>query len=242
MTKLVDLYKMLPDTFKLDAVFSQLSSKVSRRTINRQIKTFINTKKLVRLESNIYAKSTADRFKVAQYFYGGYIGFSSALYLYGLKNEVDDVVYVCIEEHMKARSISHTELKPIYLGRMCFGTVFLNNVLVSSYAKTVFDMLHKPKYANLFDLFRALRERTLSKKDLKELLYYVSIANNLSTTRRIGYSLDGIASEWFIKKLQKLNTRKGKSFFIRKRHVNLSKEWLLYDDVGIERWKYGIQS
>ncbi len=241
MTKLVDLYGMLPDMFRSNVVYNQLASKVSRRTINRQIKILVNVKKIIRLEKDIYVKSNIDRFKAAQYLYGGYIGFSSALYLHGLKNEVEEIVYTCVNKYAKARHINYTLLKPIYLGEMCFGTTYINNILVSSYAKTVFDMLHRPKYSNLFDLFRALQEQKLSKKDMNELIYYVTVAKNLSTTRRIGYSLEGLTPNWFITKLQKLNIDRGKSFFIRKTPVNLNKKWSLYDDIGINKWKYGIQ-
>jgi predicted transcriptional regulator of viral defense system len=234
MTKILDLYKRLPDVFSVKAVARELGT-VSVRTIDRHISGYVKEGKVLKMKNGLYAKTSADQFDMALQLYKGYIGFSSALYLHRLKNEVEDYVYVCTEVAGTPTQFGGSIVVPVYLGRMCFGTTLINGVLVSTYPKTIFDMLYRPRYASFFDLYRAIRQRELSTRELDELIYYIE-RSNLSTIRRAGYALEGVVPEKFIGRLRRLNSSKGKSFFLNKRAANFNKEWSIYDDVGVRRW------
>lgn len=236
MTNISDMYDLLPDIFNSTTIWHVIKSRISRRTFNRQLAGYIAQKRLIRLRAGAYAKSSADRFGVATYLYKGYVGFSSALYLHGLKNEVEDRVYACTTVHKSGTRFLGIDLLPIYLGALCFGTTLVEGVSVSTYAKTIFDMLYRPRYANYFDMYRALNTRKLSDADLKELLYYARKAN-LSTVRRMGYALEGLVPKRFCDELHKMDTGIGKSFFHHKVATGFSRRWLIYDDAHISRWK-----
>ena len=236
MSKIVTTYNDLPSIFKVSSLYKVLPKRASRRTIDRHLKKHVQQKMLLKMKRGWYAKVSANQFQVAMEVYRGYIGFSSALYLYGLKNEVEDRVYVCVDKKEKARMLGKVKILPVYLDGMCFGTSFLNEILISTYPKTIFDMLYKPKYANLYDLHRAINLRSFDKDELKELLYYLK-QSNISTIRRVGYVLEGIVPVWFIKEIMKLDNKVGKSFFLRKNAINFDKKWHIYDDVNVKRWK-----
>jgi predicted transcriptional regulator of viral defense system len=239
MTTILDSFDRLPDMFDVRSVAAAMGKKADARGIDRTLGRYVGRRLLVRLKNGVYAKASANQFTVAVYLYGGYIGFSSSLYLHGLKTEVDDKVTVCTRKRVAARRFGGIRLVPVPFSDFLYGTETLDGVVVSTYAKTLFDMLYKPAYADFFDFYRAINQKRPSKEGWAELLQYLERAN-LTTIRRAGYVLEGKAPEELVKRLSGLDTKKGKSFFVHKRAVNLSKKWRIYDDVNIARWKDAI--
>ncbi len=235
MTKISDTYVYLPDIFTSEELHSSMGKEITKRSINRILSGYVRKGLVARLKNNLYAKASADEFYVASASTGGYIGFSSALYLHGLKTEVEGSVYACVDNIQKKLHFLDTLIIPVHMPTMCYGTVIIGKVAVSNYPKTIFDMLFKPKYANFFDMYRALKYRNMDKKEWSLLLRYAE-RSNLTTIRRIGYSLEHLSPRWFSRRLFKLNKPSGKSFFYKKLAVNFSEKWLIYDDLNIKRW------
>jgi predicted transcriptional regulator of viral defense system len=86
-------------------------------------------------------------------------------------------------------------------------------------------------------MFRALKRRSLTRREWDELMYYLKMSNT-STVRRAGYALDCIAPAWFTKELNKLSDVKGGvSFFQSTRNEGFSRKWRIYGGFNITRWK-----
>ena len=238
MTKIIDFYDRLPNLIlasSLRAFFPQ----VSMRTIDRKMRGYVADGRLIKIKGNVYAKAAADQFDIAAQLYRGYIGLSSALYLHGLKTELEAIVYVCVPEVQKSLAFGNVTMTPIALGSLCYGTNYLKGVLVSSYPKTIFDMLFRPKHANFFDMYRAINMRMPTEDQWREVLGYLK-KSNISTVRRAGHAFDGIAPEWFLQELERINPKKGSSFFVKNRKDGFDKKWLIYDDIMVRRWMNAV--
>jgi predicted transcriptional regulator of viral defense system len=235
----LDGFGSLPDIFDARSVKLALGGRTSSRSVNRALRKYVDERLLVKLRNGVYAKTSANQFAVADYLFRGYVGFSSALYLHGLKTEVEDRVMVCTRKKYTARKFGRVTLTPVFFSDFLYGTETLGGVVVSTYAKTLFDMLYKPAYADFFDFYRAINQRAPGREAWAELLLYLERAN-LTTIRRAGYALDGKAPDWFTKKLSGMSAKVGKSFFARKKLVNFSRKWRIYDDANIMRWKDAV--
>lgn len=242
MTKLINI-DSLPETFKVSELIHSSGGKLTRRMINYSVSSLLKEKKLLRLKNGMYSK-TGDIFQIAYRLYGGYVGFSSALYLHGLKEEIEAVVYVCIAHNGKKSRVLDKIIEPVNMSENEYGTQIINSngkeILVSTYPKTIFDMLAKPKYASYFDMYKAMKIRRLTENEWKELLYY---AKNSNTTdiRRIGYALEGIAPARFTKELASLSTKGYRtSFFFKHEGKNYNSKWNIFDSLGVRRWVNAI--
>ena len=233
----------LPDTFNINRLSKLMHGKASKRMLNYAIVKLVKEKKLIKVKNGTYSK-VGDVFYIANRVYGGYIGFSSALYLYGLKNELDAVVYVCTKSSEKKLKILDKIIEPINMSEQQYGTQIVDlsgkDILVSTYPKTIFDMLAKPKYANYFDMYRAMTIRPLSRIEWKEFLFYVKSAN-ITTIRRAGYATEGIAPKWLTKKLNQLSKIGYRtSFFFKHKAKNYSSKWSIFDDLSMKSWYNGV--
>lgn len=239
MTKIIDIYGVLPEVFTATAIHAAYKKTATRRTIERTLRRYESSGAITKLKRGLYAKTTANQFSVALQVYIGYIGFSSALYLHGLKTELEANVYVCTHKAGKAVSFMNMRIVPINMGTFLHGTMMLKDVVVSTYAKTIFDMFYKPKYANFFDLFRALNHRPMVKEELLELLDYLKDAD-ISTIRRAGYILDSRTPQWFVEKVRKMSKKSGTSFLLHNITSNFNGKWRIYDDADVIRWSNAV--
>ena len=236
--------EMLPDIFNVGSVISLSRGQITRRSLSYAIARLLREKKLVKIKNGKYSK-TVDPFYVSAMIYNGYIGLSSALFMLGLKTEVEAEIYVCTEGGQgKATRFMDKTITPVNMSRQFYGASTVNyderDVLVSTYPKTIFDMLSKPAYANYFDMYRAMNLKPLSKAEWKYLSYYLCNSST-SDIRRGGYATDGIAPQWFTRKLKRLSDiRMGVSFFFKHRAINYSPKWKLYDDIGMARWNNAV--
>lgn len=236
--------EMLPEVFRVEEMLKLSGRSLTRRRLTYAISRLLEDKKLIKVINGVYSK-TGNVFYIAYKLYGGYIGFASALYLHGLKTEVEPTVYLCTaSHHAKAVKILGSVIETVDMREMQYGTTLIDvmgrQVRVSTYAKTLFDMLDKPRYANYFDMYRAINMRPLKKEEWKELFYY-SRNSSITTIRRIGYSMDGIAPSWFTKALHDISLRGYRtSFFFKHVAENYSGKWNLFDDLGTIRWRNAV--
>jgi len=228
----------IPDAFDFNRMLKILPKAITRRQFAYFVNNAVRKGELVRIVRGKYAKKSANPFKIALFLFHGYIGFSSALYLLGLKEEIERVIYVGTSRNSPRVRFLNKEIVPVNLSALLYGTQFINGLVVSTYAKTIFDMFYRPKYASFFDLYRALNRKSLSREEWKELLHYCT-KSNVSTIRRIGYALEEKAPKWFTGALLRISDEHGGvSYFMRKGSKGkFSKKWHLYDDIDVLRWK-----
>lgn len=237
MNKIINI-EILPPVFNVEDIMA--GGKMTKRVVSYAINRYVREGKLFRIRRGVYSK-VANPFYIAATLYNGYIGFSSALYLYGLKTEVEANVMVCVPKNYKKTGFLDKLIFPVNLSKQFYGFSLLArgdlDIPVSTYPKTIFDMFYKPKYANFYDLYVAVNNRQLSDTEWKRLLYYVQ-NSNLSTVRRVGYGLEGKAPQWFTDKLLKRSKRGSRtSFFFAHKPVNHNAKWDIFDDIDVKRWE-----
>ncbi len=237
MRKKVYEYRELPALFTTSSIDHVLG--INKRRLNRLLESWIDGGEVVRLRNGIYARSDSNQFGIAAKLYNGYIGLSSALYLHGLKTELERIVYVCVSTKQRPCNFKNVKFMPIPISKQLYGTELHDGILISTYPKTIFDMLLKPRYANTFDMFRALNIRPFNNSEWKEVLLYAKDAN-LSTVRRMGLVFDGRAPAWFIKSLLSLARPVGRSFFRSKKTESYNDKWHIYDNFNIRRWENAV--
>lgn len=241
MNKIINLTS-LPEVFRVSQLLKTNRS-LTMRSLNYALNNYLKQKKLIKIKRDLYSK-TADPFYVASAIYNGYIGFSSALYLYRLKTEIENEIQICVPSNKPKTKFMDKTIVPINMADEFFGTSFEevsgNTILVSTFPKTVFDMFYRPRHANYHDLYRALNTRRLTEADWNKLLYYAK-SSNLATIRRIGYGLEKFAPERFLKTLNAISKKGGKTaYFFGDNAVNYNSKWGIFDSLNIKRWENAV--
>lgn len=154
-------------------------------TLKTTLSRLAGAGRIVRLKRGVYsANPPRDVFACGQAVFGGYLGFSSALYLHGLVEEMPFTVTVVTSGVSGLKQFGDFEFKAVALGEKAIGFQKLEGRVVSTRAKTLFDCLYLPRYSvseqKLFDAFRRAR---LSGKEMKEFSYYVEKFGGGAPTR-----------------------------------------------------------
>ena len=219
------------------------ASRASLRATDYAINRYVKEGRIIRVKRGMYARS-ANPFYIASMLFGGYVGFSSALYLHGLKPEIEATVTVCTQGHMVGTRFMDKLLLPVNMSDQFYGYKIIEaeglDIPVSTFPKIVFDMFFRPKHANFYDMYNAMNNREMSPVEWKALLHYAREAN-LATQRRMGYGLENKAPGWFTAKLLNLSKgRKKSSFFLGHRPDNYNPKWGIFDDINIRRWENAV--
>lgn len=233
---------IVPAIFRSSDI-TKIDKGASMRAIRYSLNSLLKTHKLLMVKKGVYSTS-ADPFFIAQNVFKGYIGFSSALYLLGLKNESEANVYVCIAENRKGIMLLGKNIVPVNMSRYFYGTKIVHrnesDILVSTLPKTLFDMFYRVKYGSFQDIYRALNNYSISDGEWKELLGY-ALSSNVTVARRVGYALESKAPPWFIADLlRKSDKPSGPSFFYEHTYENYNKKWNIFDSLNVKRWENGI--
>ncbi len=228
------LFRELPDVFSHRNVAAWMQDRAAFRLIAEWGKAGAIRK----AGRGIYAKVGGDAYLIASQVFGGYISFSSALYLRGLKTETEKRIFVAVSSAKKPLVLSSVTIIPVRMKGFVTGYGMVkrekHDLPVATMPKTLFDMCHRPGHADFYCMYRAMNWNPFAKEDWEELLGYARMAP-LSTVRRIGYITEGKAPAWFIKKLEKLNKPMGVSFLYGK-GGHYDRKWRIYDEQRVRRW------
>ncbi len=152
---------------------------------------------ITRLKRGVYLVNYPDKqmsediFIVAQDIFNGYIGFSSALYLYGAVDEFPSVIYVCTAKKSISITVNNIRLRAVSLGKRATGMITYKDYFVSSKAKTLYDCFYRPELSGGYStILSAVSRLQLTASDWKEFIFYVEKFGNPSFSRKIGFLLD----------------------------------------------------
>jgi predicted transcriptional regulator of viral defense system len=228
------LYAELPPIF----THKNLSSVLSMRASYRLIREWVSGSLAIKIGRGVYAKAASDPYYISSRGLGGYLSFSSSLYVRRLKNETESRIFVAVPSASKGFSLPGVEAVPVGMGKFFFGDETLERnglpLRIATYAKTLFDMCHRPRYADFYSMYRAMNWKPFSSSDWEELARYCAMAP-LSTLRRVGYIVEGKAPKKVLRKLESLNSSGGVSFLFG-RGGEYSSKWRLYDSQNVRRW------
>ncbi len=144
-------------------------------TLKTTLSRLCKSNRIIRLKRGVYsANPIRDAFAAAQYIYSGYLGFSSALYVHKLITELPFSIMIVTMYKSASKSVGAYEFRAIALKEKAIGFENMENLTVSTRAKTLFDCLYLERYSVERDkLIEAYRAARLSTTELKEFDSYV---------------------------------------------------------------------
>lgn len=132
-------------------------------------------------------------YKIALSLYKGYIGFSSALKLYGLIEYEPFTIYVVTKIKSRTFKLGQYTFKAVSMGKRATGETYFNGLYLSTLEKTFFDCFYRPQYASYSDLAKALY---LNKGcNWEQLIEYFQRFASDSLCQRSGYILSILKKE-----------------------------------------------
>ena len=233
-------------------ILSEIARKkglMKQSTLRKTMHSLSKKGVLVRILRGTYLvkkDSAFNPYVVARYLSpGAYVGFESAMSIYGYKTAVSSTIKVATSgKALAIKRISGYKYVMIPMGEMAFGSVFINGAAVSSKAKTLFDCLYKPGHVDDFGAVLAMA-RDMGKNDYSEFMEYASLVNSTVFLERTGMILEAakasgeITGKIFgrIKKPVVSTLKPGKH--TDKLQGKYSAKWHIYDNVGLgemSRW------
>jgi len=209
------------------------------RSLNVIMHRLCSRKKLLRLKKGLFyvlrpgEKEIDDIYEVALAIYPGYLGFSTALELKGLIDEVSFTVYVITSRTRGKRQIGRYEIKAIPFGERTVGYERIGKYEISTTAKTIYDCLKRPQYAGGYQ--KVLKATYYAEINWEEFLYYLEKFEDPAFFRKTGYLLEMLKREtkknvpnWVLEKLN----RPGKMAWLGKGKGVHNKKWNIMDCIG----------
>lgn len=208
---------------------------------------------LIRLKRGVYMVGgpkggLEDVFYAAQTIFDGYLGFSTALNLHGLMDELPFTVYVVTVKVSGSRRLGSHEIKAVALGKRALGIERKGDYWISSVPKTIYDSLYLPEYGGGYPL--ALKAIHLAKMDEAgwgEFLSYVEKFESDASCQKTGYLLELLSRKTGTPVPDSVIERLGKSvrsvvYLGKGKGGVYDKKWKLVDCIGEGRllsWWHG---
>ena len=160
----------LCDAFTLKTILSRLNKR----------------KKILRLKRGVYSTNPLkDAFAAAQATFGGYLAFSTALYLHKIISETPFTIYVATTNTSLSKTVGQYVFKAVALGEKAVGFERKEIYVLSTKPKTLFDCIYLSKYSveeeKLTDEFK---EAELNSKEWKEFNIYVKKFVNIKNRNK----------------------------------------------------------
>ena len=164
------------------------------RTLKTTLSRLNKSGRIIRLKRGAYSTSPMqDPFACAQAAFGGYIGFSSALYIHKLISELPFGISVVTRDVSKTKTIGQYEFRAVALKEKAIGFETRGPYVVSTRAKTLFDCICLPRYAVDFQkMIDAYAASPLSIKERREFDGYVGKFARGNVAKRIKAARDAL--------------------------------------------------
>lgn len=225
----------------------------TRNTVRKTIVPLIKKNYLLRLKKGLYLilderGGIEDPMALGEYIFGGYLGLSTALYIYGLIEEQPFTVYVVTENQSRSRTIGNYEFKAVALRDKAVGFTKYRHYTISTRAKTLFDSFYFSGYVGYYNIAKSIYYAKLTAKEWNEFLYYIKKFGSNALSQRIGYVLDTIVITTYLKipkKIEKeLELRVGTPILLNpagKKAGLHNKKWEVIDNIQtfMGWWYYG---
>jgi len=222
----------------------------SKSYFSRIVSSLLHKKYLLQIKKGLYyaaLNQPYDEFLLGQYLFGGYIGFSTALWLHGMKTETPSTCYIVVYKGKKAKRIGSMQYQAISLGEKAVGSFYLGKHHISTKAKTLFDCFYMPKYAGGFSqIIYSLSSSSINNEEWREFLEYIHKFGSSTTVQRAGFVLSLLRKKnpkfipaGIINSLREELKKRKRTINILNpsfaRKGKFIKEWGIYDNMGEER-------
>ncbi|MBI5636136.1 hypothetical protein HY993_04205 [Candidatus Micrarchaeota archaeon] len=201
-----------------------------------------------------FSSGLEDEFAYGQNVYNGYLGFSTALYLHKLSDQLPFEITVVTRSKSAVKKEGEYSFRSVAMGRKAFGSQTLGtgmgsggrgNYVVSTRAKTLYDCLLHPDLAGGLPLvLKAFFDARLSEKEWREFFWFAQKFEKNAFYQRLGYLLsllpekDGFVEKAVLECGKKI---KAKAYLQGRKKGEYNKEWMVFDNVGRKKllgWWY----
>ncbi len=144
-------------------------------TLKTTLSRFCKSGRIIHLKRGVYSsKPMRDVFVAAQSAFGGYLGFSSALYIHKLITEVPFSITIVTPSTSALKVFPPYEFRAISMKKKAVGFENVEDKIVSTRAKTLFDCLYLERYSvEPEKLIGAYMVMPLSHDEIREFDSYV---------------------------------------------------------------------
>jgi len=141
-----------------------------RNTLKTSLSRLGKAGRIIRLKRGVYSTAPLrDAFVAATAVFGGYLGFTSALYLHGLITETPFRITVVTPGISASKTFGAYEFRAVALREKAVGFERKGDYVVSTRAKTLFDCIYLPEYAvDVNKLEEAFRQAGLDDREWAE--------------------------------------------------------------------------
>jgi predicted transcriptional regulator of viral defense system len=146
-----------------------------QNTLKTSLSRLNKAGKIMRLKRGLHSSNPLrDPFVAGQELFGGYLGFTNALYLHKIITEMPFRITVVTSTASSTKAIGSYEFKTVALHEKAVGFVRLGDYVVSTRAKTLFDCVYQQRYSiEEKKLIQAFKEADLKEAEWKEYETYV---------------------------------------------------------------------
>ncbi len=199
-----------------------------------------------------FATGLEDEFAYAQNAFNGYLGFSTALYLHKLSDQLPFEITVVTRSKSAVKKDGEYSFRAVSMGKKAFGSQTLcagegggGNYVVSTRAKTLYDCLLHPNLAGgLSIVLKAFFDARLSEKEWREFFWFAQKFEKNAFFQRLGYLLSLLAEkDNGVEKavLECKKKVKAKAYLQGRKKGVYVKEWMVFDNIGKKKllgWWY----
>ncbi len=196
------VYFSLQPNHIYDIAFIAAQEKIKRETLLVLLSRMQKNGWITRLKRGKYLVNAAGGMEIEDYFtialniFNGYLGFSSALYVYNAMDELPSTIYVCTEKTTAAKILQSIEIKAVSLGKRATGMTYFKKYFISSRAKTMYDCFYMPKFSGGYsNILAAVKRLALTELEWDIFVFYVKRFGNPAFSRKIGFLLETLSEK-----------------------------------------------
>ncbi len=211
-----------------------------RVSVSRVLGKLVKEGILFKIRRGVYSKhklESLDVFLLASTLFGGYLGFATACYLYKWLEYYPFEVHVVTKDRSGQFRVGDSMIEVVALKEKAVGSGRFKDYVVSTKAKTVFDIFYKPELIGGYrELVKVLYNADLLKKDWLEFKRFVEMFGTKSYRQRVGFILSELR-EVTGKKMPALNWLKPREMVVTNLGDGMgaySKEWGIINCLGDE--------
>jgi len=221
----------------------------SRQEVSRALAALTRAGEIYKISSGLFSKEkieSLDIFYLAQKIFSGYLGLTSACYIYGWLEYFPFEIFVITANKSAKKKVGKFFLRTVDFGKRATGSTLFQNYFISTKGKTLFDIFYKPEFVGGWkEVMKIVYKSDAGENDWEEFLRFAFKFGSKSFLQRTGYLLYRLKEETGKKipiDLKKLKPKKPSVVKIGSGKIfKFSKDWKIFDCEGekIFEWFHG---
>lgn len=247
MTKLSNILRLIMEKGGVVTTGELVSQGYPKADVSRILSELSKDRAIYKISRGIYSKDpmeSMDIFYLSQRIFSGYLGMTSACYLYGWLEYFPFNIYVVTRSKSSSKRIGKFLVRAVALKEKALGSCIFGKYILSTKGKTLFDVFYKPQLVGGWkEAMKVLYKSDANKQDWEEFLAFSLKFGSSSFRQRAGYLISKFQEKTNRKIPLNLKNLKPENMVVVKlgsgKAASFSREWQLVDCLGDELfWWY----